>query len=86
MVHRVLSYYQNVLYQECLSSFPSMKRRPYPFNAVFNSKFKPKQERDGISMNDRDKELIKGALSVFPFMVEYAVNAGWEKCSWTRSH
>ena len=29
-------------------------------------------------MNDRDKDLIKGALSVFPFMVEYAVNAGWE--------
>ena len=58
--------------------FPINETASLPFNIILSSKFKPKQERDGISMNERDKELIRGALSAFPLVVERAVNAGWE--------
>ena len=58
--------------------FPINETASLPFNTIFNSNFKPKQERDGISMNEQDKELLRGALSAFPFMVEHAVNTGWE--------
>ena len=45
---------------------------------MLESKFNPKQERDGITMNLDDRRLLKAALSAFPSMVEYAVNSGWE--------
>ena len=57
--------------------FPINETASLPFNIILNSKFRPKQERDGISMNERDRELIEGALSAFPLVVEQAVNAGW---------
>ena len=57
--------------------FPINETASLPFNIILNSKFKPRQERDGISMNERDKELMKGALSAFPLVVEQAVDAGW---------
>ena len=61
--------------------FPINETGALPFNIVFDSKFKPKQERDGISMNDHDRELIRGALSAFPAVVEYAVHSGWENAN-----
>ncbi len=57
--------------------FPINETGSLPFNIVFDSRFKPKQERDGISMNNHDRELIRGALSAFPAIVEYAVQSGW---------
>ena len=56
----------------------SKRNRALPFNTVFESKFNPKQERDGITMNPHDRGLLKAALSAFPSMVEYAVSSGWE--------
>ena len=58
--------------------FPINETGALPFNVVFESKFNPKQERDGITMNPYDRELLKAALSAFPSMVEYAVRSGWE--------
>ena len=58
--------------------FPINETGALPFNVVFESKFNPKQERDGITMNPHDRELLKAALSAFPSMVEYAVRSGWE--------
>ncbi len=57
--------------------FPINETGALPFNTVFESKFNPKQERDGITMNPHDQELLKVALSAFPAIVEYAVNSGW---------
>ena len=58
--------------------FPINETGALPFNIVFEGKFNPKQERDGITMNPDDRKLLKSALSAFPSMVEYAVNSGWE--------
>ena len=57
--------------------FPINETGALPFNVVFESKFNPKQERDGITMNPHDRELLTAALSAFPSMVEYAVRSGW---------
>ena len=57
--------------------FPINETGDLPFNTVFESRFNPKQERDGINMNPHDRELLKAALSAFPSIVEYAVNSGW---------
>ena len=54
--------------------FPINETGALPFNIVFEGKFNPKQERDGITMNPDDRKLLKSALSAFPSMVEYAVN------------
>ena len=58
--------------------FPINETGSLPFNTVFESRFNPKQERDGITMNPHDRGLLKAALSAFPSMVEYAVSSGWE--------
>ena len=58
--------------------FPINETGALPFNIVLESKFNPKQERDGITMNLDDRRLLKAALSAFPSLVEYAVNSGWE--------
>ena len=58
--------------------FPINETGSLPFNTVFESRFNPKQERDGITMNPDDRRLLKAAMSAFPSMVEYAVNSGWE--------
>ena len=58
--------------------FPINETGSLPFNTVFESRFNPKQERDGITMNPDDRRLLKAALSAFPTMVEYAVGSGWE--------
>ena len=57
--------------------FPINETGALPFNTVFESRFNPKQERDGITMNPHDRALLKAALSAFPSIVEYAVNSGW---------
>ena len=57
--------------------FPINETAALPFNVVFESKFNPKQERDGITMNPHDRGLLTAALSAFPSMVEYAVSSGW---------
>ena len=58
--------------------FPINETGALPFNTVFESRFNPKQERDGITMNPHDRGLLKAALSAFPSMVEYAVRSGWK--------
>ena len=58
--------------------FPINETGFLPFNTVFESRFNPKQERDGITMNPDDRRLLKAALSAFPSLVEYAVSSGWE--------
>lgn len=58
--------------------FPISETGFLPFNVVLNSRFNPKQERDGITMNPDDKTLIQGALSAFPALVRYGWEAGWE--------
>ena len=58
--------------------FPINETGSLPFNTVFESRFNPKQERDGITMNPDDRTLLKAAISAFPSMVEYAVSSGWE--------
>lgn len=57
--------------------FPINETGSLPLNTVFNSRFKPKVERDGISMKGHDRKLIRSALSTFPSMVKYAVHSGW---------
>ena len=58
--------------------FPINETGALPFNTVFEGKFNPKQERDGISMNSHDRRLLEAALSAFPSMMECAVRSGWE--------
>lgn len=58
--------------------FPISETGFLPFNVVLNSRFNPKQERDGITMNANDKDLIQGALSAFPALVRYGWESGWE--------
>ena len=58
--------------------FPINETGALPFNTVLESKFTPKQERDGITMNPKDRGLLRAALSAFPSLVEYAVSSGWE--------
>ena len=58
--------------------FPINETGALPFNTVLESRFTPKQERDGITMNPQDRGLLRAALSAFPSMVEYAVRSGWQ--------
>ena len=58
--------------------FPINETGFLPFNVVLDSRFNPKQERDGIAMNDDDKKLIEGALSALPAVIGYAVDLGWQ--------
>ena len=58
--------------------FPINETGALPFNVVFESKFNPKPERDGIKMNPKDRGLLRAALSAFPSLMEYAVSSGWE--------
>ena len=57
--------------------FPINETGALPFNVVFESRFNPKEERDGIAMTLHDRALLKAALSAFPSIVEYAVSSGW---------
>ena len=61
--------------------FPINETGLLPFNAVFEGRFNPKEERDGITMNSSDKGLLKAALAAFPYMVEYAVSSGWKNAN-----
>ena len=58
--------------------FPISETGSLPFNVIIDGKFTPKQERDGIAMNDGDRQLIESALSTLPVLVEYAVEKAWE--------
>ncbi len=58
--------------------FPINETGTLPFNTVFEGRFNPRPERDGITMTPHDRGLLKAALSAFPSLVEYAVNSGWE--------
>ena len=58
--------------------FPINETGSLPFNTVLESRFNPKPERDGISMDPSNKGLLKAALAAFPSMVEYAVSSGWK--------
>ena len=57
--------------------FPISQTSFLPFNIVLNGQFTPKQERDGILMDDHSKDLISTALSALPTLVQYAAEAGW---------
>ena len=57
--------------------FPINETGALPINTILESRFNPKQERDGITMNPHDRRLLSAALSAFPYMVEYAVISGW---------
>ena len=57
--------------------FPISETGALPFNTIFESKFNPKPERDGITMNPQDRALLSAALSALPSMVEFAVRSGW---------
>lgn len=57
--------------------FPISETGDLPFNIISESKFEPKPERDGITMQPRNKALLKTALAALPSMVEFAVNSGW---------
>ena len=48
-----------------------------PLNVVLDGDFAISQERDGIAMNDADKTAISAALSVFPVLIQHAVESGW---------
>lgn len=48
-----------------------------PFNVVMDGQFAPEQERDGILMNESDKDLIFDSLSSLPSLVRHAVESGW---------
>ena len=48
-----------------------------PLNVVLDGDFAISQERDGIAMNEADKEAIGAALSAFPILIQYAVDSGW---------
>ena len=57
--------------------FPISETGALPFNTIFEGRFNPKQERDGITMNPQDRALLNTALSALPPMVEFAVRSGW---------
>ena len=57
-----------------------------PFNVVLDGDFEVSQERDGIAMNNADKELIGAALSAFPTLVQHAVESHWARCPQARQH
>ena len=48
-----------------------------PFNVVLDGQFTPQQERDGILMNESDKQLIFSSMSSLPSLVRHAVESGW---------
>ena len=48
-----------------------------PFNVVLDGDFATFQERDGIAMNNADKQSIGAALSAFPTLVQHAVESNW---------
>lgn len=58
--------------------FPINETAALPFNFVLESKFIPKQERDGITMNVGDRTRLEAALSGLPSLVTYAIRAGWK--------
>lgn len=59
--------------------FPIAETSGLPLNVIIDGRFTPQQERDGITMNSADKNLIEAALSTLPTLIAYAVDAGWEK-------
>ena len=58
--------------------FPISETGSLPFNVIIDGLFTPKQERDGIAMNDGDRNLIGSALLTLPVLVEYAVDKKWK--------
>lgn len=59
-------------------TFPIAGTDFLPFNAVMDGDFATVQERDGIAMNDADKQLINAALSALPTLVRHAVESSWQ--------
>ena len=57
--------------------FPIAGTEFLPFNFVLDGSFTTQQERDGISMNPADRELIVSAMSALPSLVRHAVDSGW---------
>jgi len=68
---------QNREFSRLFVKFPIAGTDFLPFNVVLDGRFTPKQERDGIGMNDSDKLLITKAISALPALVQYAVELGW---------
>ena len=73
--HRVLLPSQG--FARVFVTFPIAGTDHLPFNVVFDGKFAPRQERDGIAMHNGDKALIDEALSAFPVLVQHAVESDW---------
>lgn len=57
--------------------FPIVETHFLPFNVVLDGSFAPKQERDGIAMDESDRDLISTAMEAFPTLVQHAVESGW---------
>ena len=66
--------------------FPINETGALPFNIVFESRFNPKQERDGITMNPDDRRLLKAALSAFPSYGGVCREFRLGECEWTRAY
>ena len=58
-------------------TFPIAATGFLPFHVVLDGQFTPQQERDGILMNDNDKDLIISGMSALPTLVQYAVESDW---------
>ncbi|MCY3821397.1 MAG: hypothetical protein OXH52_18925 [Gammaproteobacteria bacterium] len=48
-----------------------------PVNLIIDGKFDPEQERGGLLMNDRDKDLLEEALVAGVAAVRYAIEQAW---------
>ena len=57
--------------------FPIVETHFLPFNVVLDGSFSPKQERDGIAMDESGRDLISTAMEAFPTLVQHAVESGW---------
>ena len=68
---------QNKEFSRLFVKFPIAGTGFLPFNVTLDGRFTPEQERDGIEMNDSDKELITTAISALPPLVQYAMELGW---------
>ena len=58
-------------------TFPIAGTHFLPFNVVVDGQFTPQQERDGISMDGRDRQRFRGALSALPSLVRHAIESDW---------
>ena len=53
-----------------------------PLNLVLDGKFDPDQERSGLLMSPKDRDLLRQALSAAVVAVEYAIGQKWKDAHW----